>query len=784
MCVEGFVGRIVLTFFTGNISKTADPVIPDNIEMVWHGSEFYLSVLKTLITYTDSHSRMATLFAFLLTFALTFHQTQEPGQISFQILDEETGEPLSGATVYIRELDRGKSADNEGFTAFEETPAGMYTFIFRYVGYEEVSRTYDVPFTGDQPIQIFMEHEHEHLDEITVSTTRTTRSIEDAPTRVEAITLEEIEEKGNMRPGDIRMLLAESTGIQVQQTSAISGSSNFRIQGLDGRYTQLLKDGLPLYSGFSGGLSIMQIPPLDLYQVEVVKGANSTLYGGGAIAGLVNLISKEPRNDRELSFLANASTSNSRDLSGFYSEMFDAFGLTLFGAYNQNSGYDPSDQGFSAIPEYERFTLNPRLFWEIRENTRIMAGGQLTMENRLGGDMMYIGGEDLTDRYFEQHDTRRLSTQFSLHHRFSDQTSLTAKNSITFFERSIEVPGFLFNGNQTASFSEAAIQHISGRGSWVGGVNLWTDRFDEKNGNPSGQKDFSTTLFGGFLQNSTRLTDQISVEAGLRLDYARPAAKNTGWFLLPRISALYRINSEWSMRLGGGMGYKMPDMFTDEAENRAFRNVLPPDLDEVKAEQSYGLNYDINYRTILAEIIVLRVNQLIYYTHLDNPLILEQGSDNLFRFDNLDGFIRSRGAETNIAFIYDYIKLFLGYTYVDAIQDDGVSAVQVPLNSPHQGSVVLMFEEHGSYRLGFESYYYSSQKLNDSTTGRGYTIFGIMGEKTWGSFTVFANFENIFDTRQTRFGPVYSGNREQPQFRDIYAPLEGRYVNLGVKIRM
>src|SRR5690625_3754516 len=96
------------------------------------------------------------------------------------------------------------------------------------------------------------------------------------------------------------------------------------------------------------------------------------------------------------------------------------------------------------------------------------------------------------------------------------------------------------------------------------------------------------------------------------------------------------------MRACGGMGYKLPDMFTDEAENRAFQNVLPPDLDEIHAEQSYGLNYDINYRTILADRIVLRVNQLFYYTHLDNPLILEQGSDTIFRFGNLDGNVRSR----------------------------------------------------------------------------------------------------------------------------------------------
>lgn len=95
-----------------------------------------------------------------------------------------------------------------------------------------------------------------------------------------------------------------------------------------------------------------------------------------------------------------------------------------------------------------------------------------------------------------------------------------------------------------------------------------------------------------------------------------------------------------------------------------------------------------------------------------------------------------------------------------------------------------MVEEHGSYRIGFESYYYSAQRLSDGSTGRGYTIFGIMGEKTWNRFTVFANLENMFDTRQTRFDTIYTGSRQQPDFKDIYAPLEGRYVNVGVKVRL
>jgi TonB dependent receptor. len=106
------------------------------------------------------------------------------------------------------------------------------------------------------------------------------------------------------------------------------------------------------------------------------------------------------------------------------------------------------------------------------------------------------------------------------------------------------------------------------------------------------------------------------------------------------------------------------------------------------------------------------------------------------------------------------------------------------MNSPHQASAVLMIEEHGNYRFGLESYYYSPQARNEDSSGEGYTIFGVMVEKSWDWFTVFVNFENLFDTRQTRFETIYTGMREQPSFRDIYAPLEGRYINAGLKFTL
>src|SRR5688572_19131050 len=287
------------------------------------------------------------------------------GQHTFKaiIKDGEEKTPLAGATVTWKEQNKSIAADSTGLVTITGIANGVQTFIISFIGFEEKTITYTFPLANDEVIEIELEEkEEEHEEEVVVTATRISRTIANIPTRVEVISGEELAEKGNMKPGDIRMLLNESTGIQTQQTSATSFNAGIRIQGLEGRYTQLLKDGYPLYSGFSGGLSILQIVPLDLRQVEVIKGSASTLYGGGAIAGLVNLVSKTPGEAREISFMANATSAKGLDLSGFYSERYGKTGLTVFASGNSSAPYDPADIGLTAIPKFTRYNINPRLF--------------------------------------------------------------------------------------------------------------------------------------------------------------------------------------------------------------------------------------------------------------------------------------------------------------------------------------------------------------------------------------------------------------------------------------
>ncbi len=235
------------------------------------------------------------------------------------IQDAATGQPLPGASAVLTPGQMGATTDASGRLTLPIPTAGRYAITSSFVGYQ--SRTDSLMLPGADSLTVLLSPEGEELEEVLVTSTRSNRSIDDTPTRIEAITGEELDEKSNMRPGDIRMQLNESTGIQVQQTSPVSANATIRIQGLDGRYTQILQDGLPLYSGFAAGLSILQIPPLNLRQVEVIKGSASTLYGGGAIAGLVNLITKKPTQERELSFMVNGTTARGLDVSGFWGKV-------------------------------------------------------------------------------------------------------------------------------------------------------------------------------------------------------------------------------------------------------------------------------------------------------------------------------------------------------------------------------------------------------------------------------------------------------------------------------
>jgi outer membrane receptor for ferrienterochelin and colicins len=705
------------------------------------------------------------------------------GQNTFKaiIKDNETKEPLFGATVLIQGTNNGGISDQSGLVQIGNIPDGKQVLVFRFVGYKEIIKPFDFPLNQSEPVKILLSASEEELEDVIVTATRSSRTIESIPTRIEAISGEELEEKGNMKPGDIRMMLNESTGIQTQQTSATSYNSSIRIQGLDGKYTQILRDGFPLYSGFSGGLGLLQIVPLDLKQVEVIKGASSTLYGGGAIAGLVNLVSKLPDEKRELNFILNGTSALGLDISEFYSEKFEKTGTTVFASYNSGIPYDPANIGLTAIPKFNRVTLNPKLFIYFNPRTTMNIGFNSTLETRTGGDILYIEGKgDSIHSYFEKNKTNRFSTQLGFLRQLNDSSHFEFKNSISYYDRIIEIPGFTFSGIQLSSFTEATYTTGRKKLEWIFGLNLWTEWFSQNKIETTPVVDYNHKTLGVFIQNTWNISDFMALETGVRGDYQN----EYGFFFLPRLSALFKLNPKLSARIGGGLGYKSPTVFTEDAERLQFRNVLPIDVSKTKAEQSVGGNMDLNYHTYIGSQMTFSINSLFFYTQISKPLILTELESGFYEFLQPGGSIVTKGVESNVKLTYSHFKLFIGYTLADVNQNLNGNSTAYPLVAKHRLNNVLMYEIEDKLKIGIEAYYYSPQKLNDGATGKAYWLCGMMAERLWEHFSIFINFENLFDIRQTKFDAIYTGSITNPVFRDIYAPVDGFVVNGGIKIRL
>ena len=712
----------------------------------------------------------------MLTIITCFSAKAQTSDIQIKVISESENEPIFGATVYFEELEKGAVTDFDGIATFNEIPNGEHIIIVSFLGFETLKTTIQIPSNSDLIFKL--KSGGNELDEVVLQSSRSTRTVKKIPTRIEFIGVEEMGEKAIMNPTNISMVLRESTGIQMQQTSLSSGSTNIRIQGLDGRYTQLLRDGFPLYGGFSSGLSILQIPPLDLQQFEIIKGSSSTLYGGGAIAGLINMVSKTPDEEPALDIMLTQTQALGSTANVFYSKRNEKFGISLYGYGHYQKAYDPEDDGFSNLPKTKSISFNPKFFYYPSDKTTFWLGLNGTYDDRIGGDITKIeSGENGIHQYTEENISKRLSSQAVYKTQIDSISSLSIKNSVSFFDRNLTIPDFNFDGKQTNTFTEITYQRETSKADWIFGANLYTSNFDE-NDNATLQRDQTDITYGLFANNIYDLSDSWILETGLRADY------NTdfGFFPLPRISLLYKNDNGFSSRIGGGLGYKIPDIFTEEAEFINFENIIGIDKSSLKAERSYGVNLDFNYQTRLFETIGFSINQLFYVTAINNGLLLNSTNNGLFAFENATDEILSKGAETNIKFTYKDFRWFLNYALIDTKLNYLAGNPQKPLTAKHNAGSVLMYESD-KWRIGYETFYTGKQFLSNGTETTDFVTMGLLLMRNFKFGSAFVNFENFTDRRQSRFSPLVLPPHENPEFPEIYAPTDGFIFSVGIIIK-
>ena len=304
--------------------------------------------------------------------------------VQVRVLDSLNREPLVGVTIQVNTQPVSGAVTNTEGVAQLTVANGSYQMTVSYLGYKPYVRPINLP--ADSLLTVRLASTVDELDVVTVSATRTNRRIEDLPIKVDVLGQDDMDEEAAVVPGNVGSILGDISIIHLQRTSLPTGNMGIRMQGIAPKYTQILRDGLPLYEGFSGNLGVLQIPPLDLKQVEIVKGSASTLYGGGAIGGLINLVSRKPGSEPELTVVANRSNLRESNLNIYGSKQLnDKVGFTMFAGYTNQPAVDVNNDGFSDVPLIHQFDLHPRLFLSPNPHNKLNAGYSFVTERRDGG---------------------------------------------------------------------------------------------------------------------------------------------------------------------------------------------------------------------------------------------------------------------------------------------------------------------------------------------------------------------------------------------------------------
>ena len=595
---------------------------------------------------------------------------------------------------------------------------------------------------------------------ITVEATRTGGRLEDSPLRVEVLEREEIEEKMLMTPGDIVMMLNEMGGMRVQATSPSLGAASVRVQGMRGRYTRFLSDGLPLF-GEVGGLGLLQVPPMDVGRVEVIKGVASSLYGAGAMGGVVNLISRVPGDAPTRELLINRSTRGGTDAVAFFGQPLDArWGVTFLGGGHWQDRADVDDDGWSDLPRYARGIARPRVFWSDDKGNRFFATAGITIEDREGGAAFHI--EALNTRGFDAgfldqrlaHGAYLITTRAAVSDKRHDHQFGEARED---------------DRHETA-FGEVTIRGTAGAHTWVAGAAIEADRYRNDN---VPRFNYSFTVPGVFVQNDIVVAAWLSLSGSARLDHH----SEYGTFVSPRASALVRSGG-WNTRVSFGTGFFGPSALTEETEAAGLSRLSMPRPLEAEIGRSGSIDISRTSGPLSTTITV-------FASRVEHSIKVDRDRDYVIR--NAERTTNA-GAELLATFRREPFAVTGTYTFVRSREYDRGDVAVVALTPRHSSGIVAMWENEDTGRIGVELYYTGWQRLESNPyadRSEPYMVVGVLGERQIGKFRVFINGENLTAVRQSRWHPLARPSRgiDGRMTVDAWAPLEGRNINGGVRVR-
>jgi outer membrane receptor for ferrienterochelin and colicins len=582
---------------------------------------------------------------------------------------KSANEVIPSALILLKNTDYKTQADSDGKYELNTIPLGNYELVIMASGYNPFVQKISVVRNQELLIDVDMVSFQKEMDEVVISGTMKEVSKLDSPVPVEVYSEKFF--KANPNPS-IFEALQHINGVRPQINCNVCNTGDIHINGLEGPYTMVLIDGMPIVSGLSTVYGLSGIPQALIDRVEIVKGPASTLYGSEAVGGLINIITKNPNKAPiiSLDIFGTSWGEMNADVAGKFSIGKKTQSLLGVNYFNYSNKIDNNKDGFTDVALQKRFSVFNKWNFERKQNRVFSLAGRYVYEDRWGGDMHWntnfrggdsIYGESVYTSRWEFFGVYQLPLKEKILFQFSANGH--DQNSVYGTTRYI--------ANQKVGFGQLTWHKTLHRNDLLVGATYRYTYYDDNTpatmvfDTINGGQNMSNHIHlpGFFVQDEITLTENNKLLVGLRYDYN----SIHGSILTPRLN--YKWNSKNRkniLRVSAGNGYRVANVFTeDHAALTGARKI--EFLSDLKPETSWNGNINFVKHIYSKNGNSFGLDATVFYTYFTNKIIADYETDaNKIIYDNLDGYAVSQGISVNMDFAFQFgLKGRIGGTLMD-----------------------------------------------------------------------------------------------------------------------
>lgn len=622
------------------------------------------------------------IFALLLSIA-TFGQTTLNGKVT------SLGIPLELANVSLSKTNLRAATDSLGNYRINNIPKGNYEIVVSHSGFRPLRKKITLADTLEINMDFDLKEAHS-LDEVVVTGTLKAVNRLESPVPVEVYKPTFFKKNPT---ASIFEALQNVNGVRPQLNCNVCNTGDIHINGLEGPYTLVLIDGMPIVSGLSTVYGLSGIPNSLLERVEIVKGPASSLYGSEAVGGLINIITKNPKNAPLVFADAFASTWGEVNADvGFKATINNTASiLTGINYFNYSNPIDNNHDNFTDLTLQDRISIFQKWNFKRKSNKILSMAGRYFYEDRWGGEMQwekkYRGGSEI---YGESIYTKRWELLGAYELPVSEKMLLTF--SYTNHDQNSAYGNIPFLAQQKIGFTQLTWDKKINRHDLLFGTALRYQFYnDNTTATVAADENWIPSLF---VQDEIRLAAKHTAMIGIRYDYN----DNHGNIFTPRLAYKWAPDDSSILRFNAGTGFRIVNLFTEEhAALTGARDVIVEE--ELKPEQSYNVNINYLKKFYSKDGDYIALETSAWYTYFTNSIKPDYDTNpNQIIYKNLDGYAVTKGISLNADAVFrNGLKIILGATFMDVTKTDkGVTTHQI-LTEKFSGTWAVSYRVRNLY---------------------------------------------------------------------------------------